>query len=83
MFSHILFPIKLTREAREAIQLAADMVKTHHIQLTILSIALFNFLDAVEINVFFALIAYTVPSIFQGNCLSDSNHIRPKPVTNQ
>lgn len=38
MFNHILFPIELTREARKAIQLTADMVKTHHSKLTILSV---------------------------------------------
>ena len=38
MFKTILFPIELTREAREAIQLTADMVKTHQSKLTILSV---------------------------------------------
>ncbi len=38
MFQTILFPIELTREARKAIQLTADMVKTHQSQLTILSV---------------------------------------------
>jgi nucleotide-binding universal stress UspA family protein len=38
MFRNILFPIELTREAREAIQLTADMVKTHQSKLTILSV---------------------------------------------
>lgn len=38
MFKTILFPIELTREARKAIQLTADMVKTHQSKLTILSV---------------------------------------------
>ncbi|HEY9767585.1 MAG TPA: universal stress protein [Coleofasciculaceae cyanobacterium] len=38
MFKSILFPIELTREARQAIQLTADMVKTHQSKLTILSV---------------------------------------------
>ena len=38
MFRNILFPIELTREARRAIQLTADMVKTHQSKLTILSV---------------------------------------------
>ncbi|MEM7760136.1 MAG: universal stress protein [Cyanobacteria bacterium P01_G01_bin.67] len=38
MFNNILFPIELTREARKAIQLTADMVKTHQSKLTILSV---------------------------------------------
>jgi nucleotide-binding universal stress UspA family protein len=38
MFRNILFPIELSREARKAIQLTADMVKTHQSKLTILSV---------------------------------------------
>ena len=38
MFKTILFPIELTREAREAIQLTADMVKIHQSKLIILSV---------------------------------------------
>ena len=38
MFKTILFPIELTREARQAIQLTADMVKTHQSKLTVLSV---------------------------------------------
>lgn len=38
MFKNILFPIELTREARKAIQLTADMIKTHQSKLTILSV---------------------------------------------
>lgn len=38
MFRTILFPIELTREARKAIQLTADMVKTHQSKLSILSV---------------------------------------------
>jgi len=38
MFKTILFPIELTREARKAIQLTADMVKTHQSELAILSV---------------------------------------------
>lgn len=38
MFKTILFPIELTREARQAIELTADMVKTHQSKLTILSV---------------------------------------------
>lgn len=38
MFETILFPIELTREARRAIQLTADMVKIHQSKLIILSV---------------------------------------------
>lgn len=38
MFETILFPIELTREARRAIQLTADMVKNHQSKLIILSV---------------------------------------------
>lgn len=38
MFKTILFPIELTREARKAIELTANMVKVHNSKLTILSV---------------------------------------------
>ena len=38
MFRNILFPIELNREARQAIELTADMVKIHQSKLTILSV---------------------------------------------
>lgn len=38
MFNTILFPIELTREARKAIELTADMVKIHQSKLVILSV---------------------------------------------
>lgn len=38
MFKTVLFPIELTREARKAIELTANMVKFHNSKLTILSV---------------------------------------------
>lgn len=38
MFKTILFPIELSREARKAIELTANMVKIHNSKLTILSV---------------------------------------------
>ena len=38
MFKTVLFPIELTREARKAIELTANMVKIHNSKLTILSV---------------------------------------------
>jgi nucleotide-binding universal stress UspA family protein len=38
MFKTILFPIELTKEARKAIELTANMVKVHNSKLTILSV---------------------------------------------
>ncbi|MCC0177533.1 universal stress protein [Waterburya agarophytonicola K14] len=38
MFKNILFPIELTREARKAIELTANMVRIHQSKLTILSV---------------------------------------------
>ena len=38
MFKNVLFPIELNREAREAIKITANMVRTHQSKLTILSV---------------------------------------------
>ncbi len=38
MFKTILFPIELTREARKAIELTANMVRIHQSELTILAV---------------------------------------------
>ena len=38
MFDTILFPLELSREARKAVELTANMVKIHHSKLVILSV---------------------------------------------